>query len=420
MKASASSFVSDKNSNASRVLFDIAVFTVFYAIFFCLFKYVLWSDIPTHMEIIIGQLKNGHHFAFYMALPRYCFQLLSAITSYFNGQLGDQTGCMVLMLSLIVFLKYYFTRRMLQYFITGFSELNCRVYAFSLAFVAPVALGFHESNVHRCNGTLQTSCWHNITIIFCVTFSLALFWYTVRWFRDGYKNRDFIWVCIFLVLSILSKPSYMFAFIPTYCILVLLYLPRERSKLLLSLIPIILVLGAYLFMVQQLGQFKVVAFGKEVNPYGRGIYWAPFEYYLHYLKDGMSIFRLHFSSIMFPIFTGLYLGILYLKKRSPISIIFTATLLQFLFGLTSAYFFNIGEGYDRFHGNMIWQIMACNYILFTMCVIAVLRKPVSTWHTMLLTVYGMHFLSGIIFLLEIFRSKAGWADPLTGWWTKAS
>jgi hypothetical protein len=416
MNVSDTSSIVGKNAHASWILYDIFVFTAFYLIFFCIFRFVLWTDFATHMQIINDQLKNGDHFAFYMALPRYCYLLLSKITSCFNGQLGDETGCVVIMLSLAVFLKYFFTRRMIKYFIESCSELNCRMYAFSLAFVAPVALGMDTQNVHRWTGTLATSCWHNITIIFCVAFSLALFWYTVRWFKDGYKNRDFLLLCLYLALSILAKPSYMFAFMPAYCLLTLLYLPPERSGRILACIPVVLALGAYFIMSKQLEVFQVMAYGKEVTVYGRGIYWAPFEYFLYHLKSSRTILSVHSSSVMFPIFTGLYLGMAYLKKRRPVSVVVAATLLQFAFGVAAAYLFNMGEGGDRFHGNMTWQIMVCNYILFTMCVIAILREGASRWRTMLFAVYGMHVLSGLVFLAEIFRSKAGWVDPVVGWW----
>lgn len=417
MNACDTSSIPGKNAHSNWLFFDTAVFTAFYLIFFYLLKFVLWTDIPSHLQIISTQLKNGEHFTVYMALPRYCFQLLSAITSYFNGQLGDETGCLIIMLSLAVFLKYFFTRKILHYFIPACSELTCRLYAFSLAFAAPVALGFNEATVHRWNGTLPISCWHNITIIFCITFSLPLFWYTVRWFRDGYKNSDLFILCSFLLLSVLSKPSYMFAFMPAYCLLTLLYLPRERSRRLLAFIPVILVFAAYGIMSKQLETMKVLAFGKEVMVYGRGVYWAPFEYFRHHLKDGQTIFKVHISSVLFPIFTGMYLLAAYVKKRRLPGVVFTATFLQFAFGVTAAYLFNMGQGFDRFHGNMAWQIMPCNYILFTMCVIAILRARVSPWRTGLLSVYSLHVLSGIVFLAEIFRTKAGWVDPLAGWWT---
>ena len=416
MNTSDSSSIAGKNIHNSWILYDIAVFTVFYLIFFYSYKCILWSDLQCHIEIINGQLKNGEHFSIYMALPRYCLQALSTITSYFKGQLGDETGCVVIMLSLAAYLKYYFTRRMIHYFISGCSELNCRIFAFSLAFVAPIALGVSENNVHRWNGTLATSCWHNITIIFCAAFSLALFWYTVRWFRDGYKNQDILLLCMYLILSILSKPSFMFAFLPAYCLVMLLYLPAERSRRLLACIPVVLILAFYLIMSKQMEVFKVIIYGTETNAYGGGIYWAPFELFLYHLKNFRTILTVHFCSIAFPILTGLYMGIAYLKKRGPVNIVFTMTLLQSVFGIMTGYLFNMGEGFNRFSSNMTWQIIVCNYILFTMCVIAILRERVSKWCTILLTVYGMHFLSGVLFVLEIFRTKAGWVDPIIGWW----
>ena len=415
----ASSTTGQTDNSGVWILHDAAVFTVFYALFFYILKSVSWTDFNGHSQIIHDQLARGEHFAVYMALPRYAFQFLRFITSGFGGQLGDETGCFVLMLSLAVYVKYFFTRRMFGYFIPGCGELSARLYAFSLSFAAPLALGADEKLVHRYIATLPTACWHNTTIIFCTAFSVALFWYMVRWFKDGYQTGDFCAMCFFLVLSALSKPSYLFAFLPTYGIVALLCFPPQRSRRALLVIPVLLAVAFLCITAKQMEHFKVAVNGGELRAYGQGVYWAPFEYYLHYLKNARTLIAVHASSVLFPLLTGLYLAVRNVKKIFPARIVVTGTVLQFAFGLLCAYLLNIGSDFDRWHGNMTWQILACNYIVFTMCVIALLRIQARAAARILLGFYGLHVLSGFIFVVEMFRTKAGWVDPLIGWWTKS-
>lgn len=249
-------------------------------------------------------------------------------------------GFMLLKFTLIY--SYLIENRKENYFISALLSLGLMLFF-------PFYL-FQFEGEYWYMGKFTPNIWHNCTSTFVWPFSFLLFWEAQKWLDDQKKNRWYI-MALWALLILLSKPSFLFAFIPVFPLMAGIHFKRlTPTPLVFSIL-----LLAGLFVLREIIYFNSLDELIYQDQARHSVSFLPFAVYQIYAQSPMLEFL---ASFAFPILAfGLVGKRLWEKTEVQFALLLTVISLM-------VYLLLAEEGYRFLHANFYWQIPISLSILY--------------------------------------------------------
>lgn len=372
----------------------ISIFVLMVGIFAYIMFVVKWnSDLCAHTYIAQQMLEEHRLFS-----TNFLMYFLINLLTFFTGAKYPMRAVLVLLLAAANTAKYTIVR---EAFREWTSSKTAKLASFSMLFVYIIPLmyflkplGIFLSADNMYMGYYVPNVWHNSTILCMMPFAIACYLLSVKQFKQ-YTNRRNKYISLFLVLSVLVKPSFFFVYVIAY--------------------PII--------MLSQYGLSKT--FSKSLLPLLAGGICLVYEYVTIYysgVNDGSSVvidiaqlFTLDFwqSHILYLV-VSLSLPLLFLCLygrtivRDPE---FWFVLIMLVCGLGIMWCCR-EMGPRATHGNFGWQTIAAMwfvyfYMLKTVTNSEALSLPQRGGYSQrtILIIFGLHVIMGFVYLGKFLVTK---------------
>jgi hypothetical protein len=246
---------------------------------------------------------------------------------------------------------------------------------------------------------IAPNIWFNSTAILNMPFDVLLFFAAVKWL-ESQSVRNSIWLAVFSVLSVLTKPNYVLAFFPVlgFIVLVRAIAKRNRGALhtLLFCTGLALVICGVL-VAQYADTFTGTSSvpeisTSEVSP----LEIAPLLVWSQYSPNITASLLL---SIAFPLSVTV-LCFKQIKNNAAVTLawaVFAVALLQ--------YMLLAERGEALAMGNWGWGSNFAMYILFLVSTMVLVSQPRSPRFYFAATLFGFHVASGIYHYLKVARGE---------------
>lgn len=215
----------------------IGIFVLMVGIFAYIMFVIKWnSDLPAHTHIAQQMLEEHRLFS-----TNFLMYFLINLLTFFTGAKYPMRAVLVLLLAAANTAKYTIVR---EAFREWTSSKNAKWAAFAMLFVYIIPLmyflkplGIFLSADNMYWGYYVPNVWHNSTILCMMPFAIACYLLSVKQFKQ-YTDRRNKYISLFLVLSVLVKPSFFFVYVIAYPIIMLSQygLSKTFSKSLLPLL----------------------------------------------------------------------------------------------------------------------------------------------------------------------------------------
>lgn len=373
----------------------IGIFALMVGIFAYIMFVIKWnSDLPAHAHIAQQMLEEHRLFS-----TNFLMYFLINLLTFFTGAKYPMRAVLVLLLAAANTAKYAIVR---EAFREWTSTKTAKLASFSMLFVYIIPLmyflkplGIFLSADNMYWGYYVPNVWHNSTILCMMPFAIACYLLSVKQFKQ-YTDRRNKYISLFLVLSVLVKPSFFFVYVIAY--------------------PII--------MLSQYGLSKT--FSKSLLPLLAGGICLVYEYVTIYysgVNDGSSVvidiaqlFTLDFwqSHILYLV-VSLSLPLLFLCLygrtivRDPE---FWFVLIMLVCGLGIMWCCR-ETGPRATHGNFGWQTIATMWFVYFYMLKTVINSEVSPslqWRgysrKAMLIIFGLHVIMGFVYLGKFLVTKS--------------
>ncbi len=215
----------------------IGIFALMVSIFAYIMFVIKWnSDLPAHARIAQQMLEEHRLFS-----TNFLMYFLINLLTFFTGAKYPMRAVLVLLLAAANTAKYTIVR---EAFREWTSSKTAKLASFSMLFVYIIPLmyflkplGIFLSADNMYMGYYVPNVWHNSTILCMMPFAIACYLLSVKQFKQ-YTDRRNKYISLFLVLSVLVKPSFFFVYVIAYPIIMLSHygLSKTFSKSLLPLL----------------------------------------------------------------------------------------------------------------------------------------------------------------------------------------
>lgn len=373
----------------------IGIFALMVGIFAYIMFVIKWnSDLPAHAHIAQQMLEEHRLFS-----TNFLMYFLINLLTFFTGAKYPMRAVLVLLLAAANTAKYAIVR---EAFREWTSYKTAKLASFSMLFVYIIPLmyflkplGIFLSADNMYWGYYVPNVWHNSTILCMMPFAIACYLLSVKQFKQ-YTDRRNKYISLFLVLSVLVKPSFFFVYVIAY--------------------PII--------MLNQYGLSKT--FSKSLLPLLVGGICLVYEYVTIYysgVNDGSSVvidiaqlFTLDFwqSRILYLV-VSLSLPLLFLCLygrtivRDPE---FWFVLIMLVCGLGIMWCCR-ETGPRATHGNFGWQTIAAMWFVFFYMLKTATNSEVSPSpqrggysRRVILIIFGLHVIMGFVYLGKFLVTKS--------------
>jgi hypothetical protein len=388
--------------NAYPFLFALLIFLISFSIFWGFYHQGILTDIKIHLDKVIGVIEGkmnlGANFLYFLIL------YLAAMVV--GADPANLYLAAAFLLASAVSAKYLLTHKFLAKFGGGGASTSgyrsFLAVALIFVFSIPIVKAFGG---YYYRGSLPPNVWHNSTTIFLMPFALLLFWQSYEQLVDP-TNKRIAWLALLVVLNIVIKPSYCFVFIVAYP-LFLWKRFRFSKDFWLNLIPIFVAVGlvaAQHFLIFELGLSKT-GFDDASR-----VKIAPFKVWS---SASPNIPVSLFGTLLFPI---IYIFFYFKEARRDLLIQYT------VFGHLVAlaiYALFMETGDRQFHGNFGWQGMVTAYTLFLAVASLFIKNltgsdtegngglaALSGKNKVILAFFGLHLISGLIYIVKIFTLRS--------------
>ncbi|WP_375560146.1 hypothetical protein ACE193_20880 [Bernardetia sp. OM2101] len=348
------------------------------------------TDIQAHSNI----LKESVYYYNFPIPPLYYLSIY--IISGFN-RIFSINNASIFVLSLAMVGKYLASLQLANHIYPNTLHSFKNTYLFlgfiaCILFLNPIFYDFQDYKFYL--GRIAISAWHNSTIIFLMPFAVLLFCYSLEFIESNTIHRKNICYIIILgTINLLIKPSFLFIFIPSFPLMILLWEKKFNKKVTIGFsISSALFIGIIiLYCIIYLFNNSTSVDSEQSN-----IGIAPFLLFNSYSTNFFVDFII---STLFPI-----ISLLIIKELKNIFLIRYSILLYIFAFLIAA--FIVETGPRLYHGNFGWQLIVANYMLFLVISIFVFKKiqqrKIKIWKTILLSsIFLLHFISGIGYLFKI-------------------
>lgn len=215
----------------------IGIFALMVSIFAYIMFVIKWnSDLCAHTYIAQQMLEEHRLFS-----TNFLMYFLINLLTFFTGAKYPMRAILVLLLAAANTAKYTIVRAA---FCEWTSSKTAKLTSFSMLFVYIIPLmyflkplGIFLSADNMYWGYYVPNVWHNSTILCMMPFAIACYLLSVKQFKQ-YTDRRNKYISLFLVLSVLVKPSFFFVYVIAYPIIMLSQygLSKTFSKSLLPLL----------------------------------------------------------------------------------------------------------------------------------------------------------------------------------------
>lgn len=215
----------------------IGIFALMVSIFAYIMFVIKWnSDLCAHTYIAQQMLEEHRLFS-----TNFLMYFLINLLTFFTGAKYPMRAVLVLLLAAANTAKYTIVR---EAFREWTSSKTAKLASFSMLFVYIIPLmyflkplGIFLSADNMYWGYYVPNVWHNSTILCMMPFAIACYLLSVKQFKQ-YTDRRNKYISLFLVLSVLVKPSFFFVYVIAYPIIMLSQygLSKTFSKSLLPLL----------------------------------------------------------------------------------------------------------------------------------------------------------------------------------------
>ena len=373
----------------------IGIFALMVGIFAYIMFVIKWnSDLPAHAHIAQQMLEEHRLFS-----TNFLMYFLINLLTFFTGAKYPMRAVLMLLLAAANTAKYTIVR---EAFREWTSSKTAKLASFSMLFVYIIPLmyflkplGIFLSADNMYWGYYVPNVWHNSTILCMMPFAIACYLLSVKQFKQ-YTDRRNKYISLFLVLSVLVKPSFFFVYVIAY--------------------PII--------MLSQYGLSKT--FSKSLLPLLAGGICLVYEYVTIYysgVNDGSSVvidiaqlFTLDFwqSHILYLV-VSLSLPLLFLCLygrtivRDPE---FWFVLIMLVCGLGIMWCCR-ETGPRATHGNFGWQTIAAMWFVYFYMLKTIINSEVSPSlqrggysQKAILIIFGLHVIMGFVYLGKFLVTKS--------------
>jgi hypothetical protein len=386
--------------------FDTIAIGVFCIIFYSYVLYFLKTDINTHIEQVVRINKGWTKYP-----PNFLFYFIINLLSGFNN-IKVLYPVTVGVLSTATVLKYIISKKIIISY--NSLELNNIITNKSLMFwVFTIGLFFcfaipDPFSIYVLKKIYLTkfvpNVWHNSTVIFLFPFAILLFWKQLKLFDFSSKAniKNLAIINLLVLINLFIKPSFIFAYAPVAFLYMLANIQNKISwkDFILRLSPfivitIVIAFQYYLIYVKQDGSF--------FNEKSSIIFTTPFKMATHYMP-----YQFIPISIILSYLLPIAVMLLYKEIRSYKPFIFALFLTLFAIAISA---FVMESGPRSTHGNFLWQIIICSYLLFhttiTFLVPKFLHHKVrSKKDNLMLFLFLIHVGSGMLYIIKIIATHS--------------
>ncbi|WP_299901526.1 hypothetical protein [uncultured Aquimarina sp.] len=381
----------------------ILIFVLLMAIFVPIANY-LSTDIPDHIQWIIRVNEGNASYS-----PHFLFFFLVNLFSFFSSNVSLMLFVASVLLSLATVGKYLISKEVVSSSVLDiahpYKKNIIKTLSFMLLFCFAIPDFYNFFFLKKMYlGRTPSVVWHNSTIIAVFPFALLLFWRQLKLFDREYSSifhKDLLIVTVLIVLNVLIKPSFIFVFIPVSVVLILKdFSIQDYKKYVIKLFPIFI--GAIFILIQYISIYNYQIGSFQAKESSLAIA-APFDFLRHF-APGWYVPIAFFFSFTFPIATVFYYRDI--LKFKPFKYAFYLTFVGIVISA-----FIVETGPRRFHGNLVWQNIICAYLLMLTTVTYLIptlwsKDRFSKKNIILWSLFTLHFLSGILYLIKIYFTKS--------------
>lgn len=217
----------------------IMAFTFF--LMFMMISENIFSDYPAHLDIWRFYSERGK-----VPFPPLYYLSFSGLSLLIPGRNSLEIGLLLLML-LSIGVKFWLTFEFLSASTNQNSHLDWL--PLGLMFFFPIYLfGWEGSQLYL--GKISPTIWHNGSSIFVFPFCFLLFQSTLRWLDRG-KKIEILKIIVISFFILLIKPNYLFCFIPSLPIFLLIQ-RSSKSRFLHSIF-----ISTVLFILVMLSKYVI-------------------------------------------------------------------------------------------------------------------------------------------------------------------
>jgi hypothetical protein len=242
---------------------------------------------------------------------------------------------------------------------------------------------------------IAPTIWFNSTAMLAVPFAILLFFAALKWLDEPTIPR-FLWVGLFSLLSVLSKPNYVLAIAPVVGAVVVIKAGVQRKPQIIRAcflyagltLVLAAVLGFQYYDTTSSGPWADAVTGKQTTH----IILAPFAVWSLYSPNIPVSLLL---SIAFPISV---VAVYFEQVRPNVTlglawVVLVVALLQYVL---------FAEGGELFwDANWIWGSNIAVYIVFLVSTAVFLAQPRSPRFYFVLILFSLHLAAGIYYYVKV-------------------
>lgn len=351
------------------------------------------SDMRLHAAFAAEYIKTGNlpgNFLYYF--------IISVIAFKNTGLLMVST---IVALSFFVLLKFIVTKNLLQYETKNtYKALQYNTLAFCLIIITAIyipQLFFGRFYL----GSFTPNVWHNSTTIAVMPFAILLYGLTIKQINN-FSTKRLVYIIFLIFINLAIKPSYLFVFVGALP-LTYWYVNRPFKLIsknnLLQLLPVIIAIVLIFLQKSIIYEHTTIYTNSSVEISLLKTYrlWLKLNMFYAFIILLISLA----TSILYPLFVLIKKGV----TKNDTGLIFAW--VSFFGAMLIFLFFN-ETGERLWHGNFIWQVYICSYILFLVSVLKTLpeltkslRKP-NLFQILLL----LHVIFGAVYVSKIIIFKS--------------
>jgi len=381
----------------SLKIFSVLSLLISFFIFWKIINENIATDIQSHSLYIVNYVKAGA----FLIPPLYYFCVFAL--SGFSLDVDILNNVAIYLLTFCFFLKYLYSCHLTKgnYILeqNKISSVEKNTLIFFVLFAAPLVQSFSQE--YLLLGKLASNVWHNSTTTAVMPFVVLLFYQSLKFIKDpqiSYTN--IFYILLFGLINLLIKPSFLFAFIPAFSLILLI---SEGFKSRKFWVGVSIAFSIFILIIVEYYIIYEVDFYHQVyNQPKTNIIVKPFYILALFNQNVLTAIYL---SLLFPITC-----VIFFEKEIKSNISLQYTLLLFLFAFIIGVLF-IEEGARAGHGNFTWQIIFVNYIVFLVFALLAYEriKYLGYLHyksIILIVVFIWHILSGWLYIYRIVETKS--------------
>ncbi|SDC83155.1 hypothetical protein SAMN04488104_100730 [Algoriphagus faecimaris] len=353
----------------------------------------IYSDYLGHIWLLEFYLENGKFIfppLFYLSV-----ELFSKLLIPFVSPKVFAAGVILAAFTLLKFTliyRYLIQNTQGQFFIMALLSLGLMLFF-------PYYL-FQFEGPYWYMGKFTPTVWHNCTSTFVWPFSFLLFWEAQKWLDDQKKSRWYL-MALWALLILLSKPSFLFAFIPVFPLMAYIKQKKLNAKTILFSSVLFLGLLGLREMIYLNSLDELIYLRNEKH----SVIWLPFAVYQLYAESPILEFLASFAFLL------LAFGLLgkSLLQKAEVQFALLLSLVSLLVYLLLA-----EEGYRFPDANFYWQIPISLSILYLVIIKNTWMdfrqkqdsKPALVSYGILLLGFMGHVASGVQYLHHYIATKS--------------